>query len=112
MKLLDHAHKDHSTGLVDSQTGKSLKTLKVVDLSDEIPPTTFGGLRLYYTNAKQGEIVQLVQTKGISPGVQLHYFVDYISKELERPSSLDSMAIWTGATKEQLVAACIKYRLP
>ena len=60
--------KDISVGLYDSNTGKSLKAAKVVDVTAEQDRATEA--LLVYVYAKRGLIVQLH-----SDGVCIHYFM-------------------------------------
>lgn len=105
MKKLNHRLKKHDIRLYDSQTGKPLKTLKAVDVSDELPEEKeIEPLCLYYTKAQRGEIVQLRQGC-----CRVHYFTDGIHHETKAESSLSNVAAWTNSTKEKLIELCLKY---
>lgn len=69
--------KDHDPGLYDSDTGKSLKALKVVDITEDCAPT---GERvvLLFTKAQRGRIVQVTRPYKDRAyiGEHIHFFVD------------------------------------
>lgn len=107
MKPLNHKLKKHDIGLIDSQSGKVLKTQKAVDASDELTlDADAEPLWLYYTTtAERGEIVQLRQ--GCA---SVHYFTRFINRESDgRDTALSHWAIWTNSTKENLIELCLKY---
>lgn len=105
MKVLNHKAKKHDIGLYDCDTGKSLNTLKAVDVSDDLLiPKGEEKLLLYYTRSKRGQIVQL--RYGCA---RVFYIVEYIAAEVGRDSALSHYKAWTGATKERLAYLCLKY---
>lgn len=106
MKTLNHRLKKHDIGLVDSQSGKVLKTQKAVDVSDELSMDADAEpLWLYYTTtAERGEIVQLRQGS-----ISVHCFTNWIQREKDVDSALSHWAAWTNASKERLIELCLKY---
>lgn len=106
MKTLNHRLKKHDVGLVDSQSGKVLKTQKAVDVSDELSlDADSEPLWLYYTTtAERGEIVQLRQG-----GASVHYFTKWMHREKDVDSALSNWAAWTNSSKERLIELCLKY---
>ena len=106
MKTLNHRLKKHDIGLVDSQSGKVLKTQKAVDVSDELSMDADAEpLWLYYTEtAERGEIVQLRQGS-----ISVHYFTNSIQREKDVDSALSHWAVWTNSSKERLIELCLKY---
>lgn len=106
MTKLNPRLKKHDIGLVDSQTGKVLKTQKAIDVSDELPllPPGSSALRLYYTTAQRGQIVQLRLGS-----TSVHYFTEAIHREKDLPSALTYWATWTGSSKAKLIELCLKY---
>ena len=106
MKKLIHSLKKHDIGLVDSQSGRVLKTEKAVDVSDELSlDADSEPLWLYYTTtAERGEIVQLRQ--GCASA---HYFTSHIHQEKDVDSALSHWAGWTNSSKERLIELCLKY---
>jgi len=106
MKTLNHRLKKHDIGLIDSQSGKVLKTQKAVDVSDELTlDADSEPLWLYYTTtAERGEIVQLRQ--GCAA---VHYFTEWMHREKDEDSALSHWAAWTNSSKERLIELCLKY---
>lgn len=106
MKTLNHRLKKHDIGLVDSQSGKVLKTQKAVDVSDELSlDADSEPLWLYYTTtAERGEIVQLRQ--GCA---SVHYFTEWMHRENDADSALSHWAGWTNSSKGRLIDLCLKY---
>jgi len=103
MKTLNHRLKKHDIGLIDSQSGKVLKTQKAVDVSDELTlDADSEPLWLYYTTAERGEIVQLRQ--GCA---SVHYFTEWMHRDVD--SALSHWAAWTNSSKERLIELCLKY---
>lgn len=97
--------KDQSTDLYDSDTGKKLKTLKAVDVSDELPPSE-SPLVLLYTRAVKGPIVQLVH--GCS---RVHYFLPHLPYQDREDSALSNFAHYTKTTRAHLIELCLKHVL-
>lgn len=105
MTKLNHKLKKHDIGLVDSQSGKVLKTQKAINVSDELNlDADSKPLLLYYTTAKRGEIVQLRQGYAA-----VHYFTEWIHREKDVNSALSHWATWTNSSKERLIELCLKY---
>lgn len=92
--------KEHDIGLYDSDTGKSLKAKKAVDITDECPSGT--RTILLFTKAKRGRIVQIGQPYDheVYMGMHVHYFVD----ELDGTNSkgFGSWAGYCGLTSKAL----------
>lgn len=104
MKTLKHRNKKHDIGLFDSQTGKSLKTIKAVDVTDDLPKKM--NLVLLYTKALRGPIVQL----GWGGCAHVHYFLNSMDGELHRESVLDGIADEAGIPKKRLIDICKEHQ--
>lgn len=101
MKTLKHRQKQHDIEMYDSATGKDLKTIRAVDVTDECPPSG-DKLILLYTKAVRGEIVQI--RHGCA---RTHYFTEHIHREDNEHSALGSFALWAKTTRAHLIEMCI-----
>lgn len=97
MKLLDPKKQD--LGLYDSDTGRSLKVKRAVDLSDKTRK-----LVLLYAKAVRGELVQIVVE-----GAFTHYFIDDLKRLDPGKEAIANFALWTGMTPEELKGLCLKH---
>ena len=97
MKTLKHRQKQHDIGMYDSATGKDLKTIRAVDVTDECPPSG-DKLILLYTKAVRGEIVQI--RHGCA---RTHYFTERIHREDNEHSAMDNFAVWVKTTRAHLI---------
>lgn len=103
MKTLKHRRAEYSTGLYDSDTGKDLKTIRAVDVSEECPQSEEPVL-LLYTKTKRGEIVQIQHG-----GARIHYFMEWICDEDNELSALGNFALWAKTTRAHLIELCQKH---
>ncbi len=97
--------KDHDTDLYDSDTGKNVKTLRAVDVSDELPPSD-SPLILRYAKVVKGPIVQLVH--GCS---RVHYLFQNLPYQDREDSAMSNFAHYTRTTRANLIALCLKHVL-
>jgi hypothetical protein len=97
--------KDHDTNLYDSDNGKNLKTLRAVDVSNELPPSR-SPLILLYVKAVKGPIVQLVH--GCS---RVHYFLQHLPYQDREDSALSDFARYAKTTRAHLIELCLKHVL-
>lgn len=96
----------HTLGLYDSDTKETLKTEKVVDITDDCPDASEQERALLlFATAKRGRIVQIVRPyRGeVCMGSAVHFFVDEIEHEFRlRESSFAFRASMLGLTKTGL----------
>lgn len=100
--------KEHDPGLYDSDTGASLKTEKVVDVTEDCPKASKKERAvLLFTRAKRGRIVQISRPyEGETyMGSHTHFFVDELDREMRvapREDTFGSTADMLGLTKSAL----------
>jgi hypothetical protein len=81
-------------GLYDSATGKTLNTLKAVDITDECPGLEPGDrAMLLFTEAQRGRIVQM--REGPSDAcAMIDFFVDELDREMHVRPMDDTFGVW------------------
>lgn len=100
--------KEHDPSLADSDTGRSLKAKKVVDITDDCPAANNKRRAvLLFTKAKRGRIVQICRPYEGEKymGMRTHFFVDELNHEMRvaaRDDTFGSFAKDLGLTKTQL----------
>ena len=102
MTTLKHRQKQHDIGMYDSATGKDLKTIRAVDITDECPPCG-DTITLLYTKAIRGEIVQIRVGN-----TRTHCFTEHIHREDNEHSALGNFALWAKTTRAHLIELCRK----
>lgn len=99
--------KEHDPGLYDSATGKTLRTEKVVDVTEDCPlATRTHRAVLLFTRAKRGRIVQVTHPYPGKTymGAHTHFFVDEMRRPVaERDDTLASCAQMCGLSRASLI---------
>lgn len=107
-KALKINKKKHVVGLYDSDTGRSCKTEKVVDITEDCPKASEKRRAvLLFSRAKRGRIVQITRPyEGeVYTGSHIHFFVEELDREMRtapRDDTFGSKANELGLTKPQL----------
>jgi hypothetical protein len=100
--------REHVLGLYDSDTGKSCKTEKVVDITEDCPKAdSKKRVILLFTRARRGRIVQISRPYDgrVSMGSHIHFFVDELDREMRATSPNDTFGLTAhqlGLTKQEL----------
>ncbi len=100
-KTVEINRKEHKAGLSDSDTGKTCKTEKVVDITEDCPKANKKERAvLLFTRAKRGRIVQICRPyeNEIYTGSCIHFFVDELDREMHASPPFDTF----GMTAEEL----------
>lgn len=100
--------KVHTTGLYDSDTGRTLKAKKVVNVTDDCPNASKSDRCIFlYCKSKRGRIIQIIRPYKEEKfmGVSIHFFVDELDEEMNRAERDDTFGSWAnqlGLTKSEL----------
>ncbi len=100
--------KEHKSEIYDSRTGKTCKTEKVVDMTEDCPKASETQRAvLLFTRGERGRIVKICRPyEGYAfIGWNIHFFVDELNFEMNiapRDDTFGSTARNLGLTKEQL----------
>lgn len=102
--------KEHDAGLYDSDTGKSLTTQRVIDITDDCP----SGERtvLLYTSARRGRIVQITfpYPNEVYMGAHTHFFVDELRRSVApRDDTFGLLAKRIGLPRKHLIGMIEKH---
>ena len=106
---------EHDPGLYDSDTGRSLNTEKVVDITDDCPAANRKHRAiLLFTTAQRGRIVQMARPypKEVYMGMHVHFFVDELDSEMRVAERDDTFGLWAkdlGLPKPELRALIEKH---